>query len=334
MPISDFDAVKFGLLVMYAEDMYVAGQRLPRDEPRIQQAGWQVIAYLTAQDSILPKRKELEPRASKKIRLGEVVFYGFLARRNDDPNAYVAAIRGTSGLAEWIIDAEFFPISYRDQPEAKVEEGFWGIYDSMNLVMLDGHTVIGKAAEAIAATVGAAGHVTVAGHSLGSALATYLSLETAQRLGARASAVLFASPRTGNATFAGLYDRTLDDRYRLFNYVLDVVPYVPFDLPLQHIQYSTLGKPTIIDPLTSQADVRVDIGCDHHLICYCAMLAYQYTKATAKTPEDEALFRCVIGPREWSINEALAETLALVLKYVAGESLVKELARKIGWKPI
>lgn len=333
MPISDLEAVKFGLLVMYAEDMYVDGQLLPGDEPRIPQAGWEVIAYLTAQDSILPKRFELEPGASKKLRRGNVVFYGFLARNNDDPNTYVAAVRGTSGLAEWIIDAEFVPIGYRDQPGAKVEEGFWGIYDSMNLVGLDGHTVIGKAAEGIAATIGVAGQVTVAGHSLGSAIATYLSLETAQRIGTRTSAVLFASPRTGNSTFVTLYDKTIEDRYRLINYVLDVVPYVPFDLPPQHIQYSALGKPTLIDPVTCQADIRVDIGCNHHVICYCAMLAYQFTKETAKRPEDEALFRCVIGPREWSINEVLADTLALVFKFVAGETLVKELAKRIGWKP-
>jgi len=46
MPISNLDAVKFGLLVMYAEDMYVEGQTRPRDEPRIKQAGWEVVTYL------------------------------------------------------------------------------------------------------------------------------------------------------------------------------------------------------------------------------------------------------------------------------------------------
>jgi len=318
MQIEDLDAVKFGLLVMYAEDMYVNGHKLPRDEPRIQQAGWEVVAYITARDSILPPGAQMEMS-------NNVVFYGFLARKTDDHNAYVAAVRGTSGILEWIIDAEFVPIPYRDVPDAKVEQGFWGVYDSMNLVQLDG-TVIGKAAEKIAETVGA-GHVTVAGHSLGSSLATYLSLETAQRLGTRCSAVLFASPQTGNAAFAALYDSVLEDRYRLFNYVLDVVPYVPFDLPLHHIEYSTLGKPTIITPLTSQADVRLDIGCNHHVICYCAMLAYQYTKDTPKNLGDEALFKCVIGPREWSVNAVKAEALALLLQTLHGETLVKELAK-------
>jgi triacylglycerol lipase len=330
MPIADLDAVKFGLLAMYAEDMYASGQTIPNNEPRIAQAGWEIVAWLTARDSILPTRAQLPQGAKKQLELGAVVFYGFLARKADDPSAYVAAVRGTAGLVEWIIDAEFVQIRYRDQPDAKVEQGFWGIYDSMDLVHLDG-TVIGKAAEKIAEVVGG-GHVTVTGHSLGSALATYLSLEVAQRLGERAAAVLFASPRAGNAAFAALYDHALQDRYRLFNYVLDMVPYVPFDLPLHNIHYATLGKPTIIDPMTSQAEVQVDIFCNHHVICYCAMLAYEYTKATAKSHDDAKLFKCVIGPRKWSMNEALAESLSVIFKYVAGETLVKELAKRLGWK--
>jgi hypothetical protein len=51
MPISDAEAVKFGLLVIYAEDMYVPGETKPNREPRIAQAGWEAIAYLTANDA-------------------------------------------------------------------------------------------------------------------------------------------------------------------------------------------------------------------------------------------------------------------------------------------
>ena len=73
---------------MYAEDMYVNGHKLPRDEPRIQQAGWEVVAYITARDSILPPGAQMEMS-------NNVVLYGFLARKTDDHNAYVAAVRGT-----------------------------------------------------------------------------------------------------------------------------------------------------------------------------------------------------------------------------------------------
>jgi len=124
-PISNPDAVKFGLLVMYAEDMYAEGQRIPRDEPRIEQAGWEVVAYLAARDSVLPRRQALAAGVPKTMRMGdEPVFYGYLARNRSDPRSHVAAVRGTSGLAEWIIDAEFLAIDYPKEPGAKVEQGF------------------------------------------------------------------------------------------------------------------------------------------------------------------------------------------------------------------
>jgi hypothetical protein len=47
-----------------------------------------------------------------------------------DPSLYAVATRGTEGLAEWIIDAEFFPIPNPREPDTKVEQGFWGIYES------------------------------------------------------------------------------------------------------------------------------------------------------------------------------------------------------------
>jgi hypothetical protein len=46
-----------------------------------------------------------------------------------------------------------------------------------------------------------AGAVTVIGHSLGSALATYLTYDLAKALKEKVSACLFASPRSGNKTW-------------------------------------------------------------------------------------------------------------------------------------
>lgn len=98
----------------------------------------------------------------------------------------------------------------------------------MNLVDLIGNVINSVAAEGIANIAGD-GHVTVAGQSLGSALATYLSLEIAKHPGPRISA------RTGDAAWAALYDDIVGD-CRLFNYVLDVVPFVLFDLPEAGVQ--------------------------------------------------------------------------------------------------
>jgi triacylglycerol lipase len=329
MPISDAEAVKFGLLVMYAEDMYVQGNTKPNSEPHIERAGWKPIAYLTAKDAILPKRASLLAGQKKLLKPADyVVFYGFLARK--DPSLYAVAIRGTEGIAEWIIDADFIPIPNPHEPGTKVEQGFWGLYESMNLVDLEGNVINNIAADGIANIVGN-GNVTVAGHSLGSALATYLSLEIAKHLGPRVSACLFASPRTGDAAWAALYDKTVGD-YRLFSYVLDAVPYVPLDLPDAGFQYSTLSGATVIEPWAAQADIRLDIACDHHVICYCAMLDYAYTKASPLQPEDQPLWACVIGPREMSANAEVARTLAFLVDHLGvAKQIVELLKARLHW---
>ncbi len=113
------------------------------------------------------------------------------------------------------------------------------------------------------------GNVTVCGHSLGAALATYLSFDIAGLLGNRTSACLFASPRTGNPTWTTAY-KVRVQTYRLINYVLDVVPYVPFEPPV--MPFETLPGAQIIEPETAQAEVRFDIAANHNLISYCAML--------------------------------------------------------------
>lgn len=330
MPISDAEAVKFGLLVIYAEDMYVSGETKPNREPRIVQAGWEAIAYLTAKDALMPKRKSLLAGQKKLMGVGDVVFYGFLARNVTDPSLYAVAIRGTEGFAEWIIDADFTAVPNPREPGTKVEQGFWGVYESMNLVDLEGNVINNFAADGIANIAGD-GHVTAAGHSLGSALATYLSLATAKHPGPRLAACLFASPRTGDAAWTALYDKTVSD-YRLFNYVLDAVPYVPFDLPEAGFQYSALSKATIIQPSTAQADIRLDIGCDHHVYCYCAMLDYEYTMASPLQPEDQRTWACVIGPRKMSANAEVARTLEFLVDHLGDAKQIVELLKaRLHW---
>jgi hypothetical protein len=112
----------------------------------------------------------------KRCRLGDIVVYGYLARNHVDPTRYAAAIRGTSGFAEWVIDADFFLRDAPSSPGAKVEQGFWSVYDTMTPVGLDGVQIGVDAADGIAKTVGEA-TVTICGHSLGSAVATYLSFD-------------------------------------------------------------------------------------------------------------------------------------------------------------
>jgi hypothetical protein len=228
------------------------------------------------------------------------VFFGFLARNTDDPTVYAAVVRGTDGIVEWMIDAEFLLIPHPRHPGVRVEQGFWNIYQTMSLAHpVTGLTTHQNAAEGVAQIVGA-GDVTVAGHSLGSALATYLADDLAERLGAKVSACLFASPRTGDQAWASLVATTVR-QYRLFNYILDIVTHVP------SIGYATLPNPTVIQPATAQAGIRLDIFCNHHVICYCAMIDYAISPPT--TAADASSKACITQP---PMSEA-AKGLAIVI---------------------
>ena len=152
---------------------------------------------------------------------GTTTCYGFAARNAAAELAVV--IRGTDGFVEWIEDAEFVPIPYRPAtappagtPPITVEQGFWGVYTSFAADRPDW----GRARRPSAGGR-RIGWRELPGDgcrdSLGSALATYLTLDLARAgLGARARACLFVSPHPGDQAFVALFDQTIAD-HRLFD---------------------------------------------------------------------------------------------------------------------
>ena len=101
MPISDTEAVGYGLLAMYAEDMYSpVGSLHPAADSRIAAAsgiaaaGWKVVGYLTALEALFPPQRTLSLDNARRV------FFGFVAQDNSNPNSYVAAVRGTDGIVE------------------------------------------------------------------------------------------------------------------------------------------------------------------------------------------------------------------------------------------
>lgn len=286
-------------------DMYNAALNSlnPASDQRIAAAGWTVVRHLTAQDALFPSAGS--PDKTLGVDPTRRVFFGFVAQNNAAPGTYVAAIRGTDGLVEWIIDAEFLAIPHPRHPGAMVEQGFWNIYQTMSLAdPATGLTTHQNAGEGLEELVGTTGSVVVTGHSLGSALATYLAEDLSERLSARVSACLFASPRTGNSVWADLFNANVAD-YRLFNYVLDIVTHVP---PLG---FATVPGVTVIQPSTAKAGVRLDLLCDHHVICYCAMIDYAQTMATPTTVADVACKACIL-PAASGVPEA-AKAMAIVI---------------------
>ena len=266
MALSNTTAAAYGLPAMYAMDMYrVGGPVAPPAAPGLKAAGWKILGYLTAKDALFRKGPlQLDT---------QTVYFGFVAE--DAGGDVVAVVRGTDGFIEWIEDAEFLPVIYQPKlvlqggpPQIAVEQGFWTLYQTMELTDTAG-TVIGDAASQITALAGAAQNVMVIGHSLGSALATYLALDLARgTLGGRVSACLFASPHTGNKAFTDLFDQTVNE-YRLFNYILDIVPRVPLGP-----DYVALPRRTVIQPSTAEAsphfsntDGASGLGIGQKLFC-------------------------------------------------------------------
>ncbi len=306
MSISNSQAAPLALVLIPAMDMFSSLASptetvTPTPDPRLAGLGWQVVSYLTAQDTVLER--------GRLASNDDTVYYGFLAVSTTNPTQYLAVVRGTHGFVEWVEDGEFVSIPFHDDPHVTVEDGFWDIYSSMALVGMDGQTIAAKAADGIAAMV-KDGSVMVIGHSLGSALATYLSLDLAlSPLKERVSACLFASPHPGNAAFARVYDDAVAD-YRVFNYILDVVPRVPLGYG-----YSSLIRTTVLQPAAAEASIKVNPLCNHHVICYSAMLDYEAAVLDWVTlsPDDQACRSCVLGPETGgpSVAKLLAAGLSL-----------------------
>jgi hypothetical protein len=113
MPFTNTEATAYGLLAMYAMDMYRVQQDprkppelTPPPAPGLVAAGWSILAYITGKDSLLP---ETPPKGPLPL-IDQTVYCGYLAQRT--PGEMVAVIRGTDGFVEWVEDAEFLPVPY------------------------------------------------------------------------------------------------------------------------------------------------------------------------------------------------------------------------------
>jgi triacylglycerol lipase len=284
MRLNDPQAAKYALLVMYAEDMYDAlpdsnrSSLTPPIDARIQ-TDWTVVGFISAIDALAD---------AQRIGLGTRFFYGFLARSNVDNTQYVAVIRGTENPSEWIEDVEFLPQPAPSNMTGKVENGFFSIYASMQYATIGG--LAQPVVSGIAAAVGG-NKLTVLGHSLGSALATYLTLDLAISTPVKnnLSACFFASPHTGDGPFAQFFDENVST-YKVYNYSRDVVPYLPFLLG-----YSALPRVMVFQPVDANAKIKNTVPGNHHAVCYAAMLDYGAANWTNMPAIDQDCASCILG---------------------------------------
>jgi len=279
-------AARYALHAMYAEDMFDPNSQVldPPLDARIG-AAWQCIGYLTAANALL---------GAQSIGLGDRVYYGFVIRSTTDPTQHIAVIRGTEAVVEWLENVEGLLVN--GPPHGMVEHGFYSIYDSMLYCTVGAPTIAAaptrSAAQSLVATIPAGAVLTVIGHSLGAALATYLMADVA-RLNSNAFTVigaLFASPKAGDATYVKDVDQVVGpDNYVVYNYIRDIVPHVPPSLPFGQ-GFQALPQAMWINPVKAQAEIRNDPFCNHHAYCYAAMLDF-----TAVQVIDPSQRPCVLG---------------------------------------
>ena len=205
------------------------------------------------------------------------VFYGFVAV-GGDPKTAVVALRGTATAVEWWDDLHWNLVPFAQVSDGgKVAQGFLDIYTTFG-TMTPGQQLSSRASSTFAADVAHAAAdglpadldpalpTVVCGHSLGGALATLLVADLAANTPLKPQAWTFASPRVGDATFAGRYGGLSGVSWRIYNQ-LDIVPYFPVDAS-DNYQPVTAGY-----AINSLGYTRWSLACCHALNTYLHILS-------------------------------------------------------------
>lgn len=186
---------------------------------------------------------------------------GIVAQNTADASDVFVAIRGTEGIWEWVQDAKFMQRTFPPVTGSGLtEDGFTDMYLSFSLAQGGGGAFMSE----VKALLPQQAAVTVAGHSLGSALATLCALDMAVNADLTVGLYTLASPRVGDLTFHNLFNHVVKNAYRVANR-MDVVTHVPLP-PL----YWHVGDDT---ELMAPDAMKFDLGCEHHLSTYFYMLA-------------------------------------------------------------
>ena len=252
MPAVDWaSAIHYARLVKIAEDVQPAAEYSAQNKADILALGYAFLETLYGNELAT----DFNPH------LGEKVTYGFLAVSG--AQELVAIVRGTDTILEWIHDAAFLMLPNPIHGGAGMtEDGFTAIYKSLRT---DRNPQSTSAAASIGSYVhaGTANSVAIAGHSLGGALATLLTLDVALNTECRQPVVYtYASPRTGDHFFAGSFNGAVAQSYRIYNRS-DLVPNLPPFLPLPY-EHTNTGV-ELVAPMNA---IEGNLGCEHHLTTY------------------------------------------------------------------
>ncbi len=184
----------------------------------------------------------------------------------------VVAIRGTQGIFEWVHDAGFLFVDCPFLPGAgHTEDGFTAMYNSLAIGTVAGSPSLSKALAGLPWKKPVTS-LTICGHSLGGALATLLSLDVAANTPFRQPiSYTYASPLTGDITFANKYNQLVPNTFRIANRY-DLIPKLPPPPLYEHV-LGLFELSSIKLGIPPKFLVKLDIPCEHILTSYLNLLS-------------------------------------------------------------
>jgi hypothetical protein len=204
---------------------------------------------------------------------------------------YLVAMRGTMDPLEWANDAMAEFPNYASGNPGGVGTGFWNVYATMTFGDLANHSPMPNPAKEIAAIVKSApSTVFVTGHSLGAALATYLTHDLVAQFKGTPIAVepyFFASPKPGTQDYADNYQQSIPT-YTVVNFVADLVPMLPSSPPFMSLNGGGPTHDVHMIPIGSRGAPPfppVDPVFNHHTAYYAHMLDPTNAIATKLLPK-------------------------------------------------
>ena len=206
------------------------------------------------------------------LRCDDEVSIGLVCQANATGEV-VIAIRGTEGIDEWIHDAEFLQVPCPFLPgSGHTEDGFTAMYNSLRTSAAAGSPTVTNALATLPFKQPVSS-LTICGHSLGGALVTLLALDVAANTKFKDPMVYsYASPRTGDPSFASTYNQVVKNSFRIANRV-DLVPMLPLPPLYQHVQALNEVNPIQLLPLPPKVLVNPTLVCEHSLDTYIYLLS-------------------------------------------------------------
>lgn len=226
------------------------------------QTQFDIITTIYANDLFTDKNPN---RAKSQVSIGLIL-------QAQGTGEAVIAFRGTEGIKEWVLDANFGtkPCPFLASA-GQTEDGFTDMYESVAIGTAAGSPSLVESLQGLPwkQTVET---VTICGHSLGGALATLATLDIAVNSSPpyhNVTCYTYASPRTGDADFAAKYNQLVEDTFRIAN-ELDLVPRLPLP-PYEHVLGEFALKPfTLLPP---KFLVQPNPYCEHILSSYLYLLS-------------------------------------------------------------